>query len=120
TDIEGVTRVDDPGTANTGSSEYSPAVQSSSLFTSGGTAQNWRAGRTASWSLTLPFTFSFYGVNFTSVNVGASGVLQFGGTGAFSLSNSDSNLISQSVIAVLWDALETNQTGNDIFVTSSA
>ena len=40
TDLLGQPQHDDPGTPNTGSPDYSAAVQSSSLFTAGGTAQN--------------------------------------------------------------------------------
>ena len=94
-------------------------MQSSSLFTTGGTAQNWNAGSTGSWTLNLPFTFSYYGANYTSVYVGASGLLQFGGTGAFSIGHSDANLIANRVIAPLWDALNTTGSGNNIYVTSS-
>ena len=121
TDIEGIPHTDDPGTPNTGSPDYVPAVQSSSLFTSGGTAQNWNVGSGGTyWTLSLPFTFSFYGVNYTSVNVGSNGMLMLGSTSAVSTANSDANLATHTLIAPLWDALEINQTGNNIFVTSSS
>ena len=34
--------------------------------------------------------------------------------------NSHGNLLAHPVIAPLWDTLETNQTGNDVFITSSS
>ena len=120
TDIDGVSRTDDPGTPNTGSSDYAPAIQSSSLFTTGGTAQNWRGGTSGAWTLSLPFTFSFYGANYTSVTVNATGFLQLDGTSLIGAGNSHANLLAHPVIAPLWDTLETNQTGNDVFVTSSS
>ncbi len=111
TDIEGVSRTDDPGTPNTGSPDYSPAIQSSSLFTAGGTAQNWNSGTGGEWTLSLPFTFSFYGVNYSSVTVSASGFLIFDGTALSGVANSHGALSTHPVIAPFWDVLEIKSAG---------
>ena len=67
-----------------GAMNIAPAVQTSSLF-----SKRWNRAELERWQRrrlgdTLPFTFTYYGVNYTSLNVGASGLLQFGGTGAIS------------------------------------
>ena len=118
TDFMGDSREDDPGTPNTGSPNYFATVQSSSLFTAGGTAQNW-SGTDASFTLTLPFAFTFYGTSYTQVQVSTEGFLQFsyaGNTGsAGDTNNSDSALTTNRLIAPLW----ANLTTSNIFVDTS-
>ncbi len=118
TDFMGDSREDDPGTPNTGSPDYFASVQSSSLFTAGGTAQNW-SGTNTYFNLTLPFAFTFYGTSYTQVQVSTEGFLQFdyaGNTGSASDSdNSDAALVTNRRIAPLW----ANLTTSNIFVDAS-
>jgi hypothetical protein len=119
-DIEGSTRFDDPGTANTGSSDYKESNLGSSSFVAGGTAQNWRYSGSTYWSLNLPFAFPFYGSSYSSVYVSSQGLLEFGGTTALNGNpNSTAALAQGATIAPLWASLRTDQTGNDIFVDTS-
>ncbi len=121
TDIETFGRFDDAATTNAGGVEYAPTVAASTLFgpAAVGTAQNWRADDGV-WSLALPFTFNFYGVSYTTVNVSSNGLLQFGSaTGAGSGVNSTANLVSGVRIAALWDDLRTDGNADDVFVDTS-
>jgi autotransporter-associated beta strand protein len=124
TDINGASRYDDPATANTGSNDFYPAVQSSSLFNAtSGTAENWRAGTPTTFSFTLPFAFPFYGTNYTGIYVSSTGVIRLGSfqspDPAASSANSDAALLANPLIAPLWGNLETNQTGDNIFVDTT-
>ena len=120
TDILGFPRQADPGTPNQGSPDYFPAA-ASTPFPSGGTAQNWR-GLNTYYNYTLPFSFSFYGQPYTTVAVSTNGYLQFplaGSDNANDASNPAAKLLRDARIAPLWAGLETNQTGDDIYVTTS-
>ena len=59
---------------------YAETPGSGNLFytSGGGIAQNWHGDDTY-FSYTLPFTFSFFGTNYTSVQVSTNGFLQFSG-----------------------------------------
>lgn len=89
----------------------------SSQFTVVGTAQNWRADD-SSWPYTLPFSFPYFGTNYSTVNVCSNGFLDFTSTDA-NWQNSDPNLIIHARVAALWDDLRTDQTGTDIYVLAS-
>jgi hypothetical protein len=118
TDAFGAAREDDPGTPNTGSTDYEEVGLSSNLFAAGGIAQNWRS--TGYWTYTLPFAFPFYGVNYTQVYVSARGFIQFGSaTNASDNSNSSDKLAANIRIAPLWDDLSTTGAGDDIFVDTT-
>lgn len=119
-DIEGApSPTDDSGTPNTGSPEYAPATTGSSAFAATGAAQNFRTNASY-FTVNLPFTFRFYGVDYTSLGVGNTGLIRMGAvnpilydgdTSADKLVNS-----SQPLIAALWDHLGTAGAGNDVFV----
>jgi hypothetical protein len=121
TDITGAARYDDANTSNTGSNDYFPAVQSSSLFNaSSGTAENWKSGTPEAYGLSLPFSFPYYGSTFTSVYVSTTGVIGLGSADAAeSSANSDSALLASALIAPMWGNLETNQTGDNIYVDTT-
>ena len=120
TNILGFPRQADPGTPDQGSPDYFPAPASPQpAFPSGGTAQNWR-GINTYFTYTLPFSFSFYGQAYTTVAVSTNGYLQFAGPdGAGDGSSPAAKLLRDARIAPLWASLETNQTGNDIYVNTS-
>ena len=84
----------------------------------GGTARNWRADD-ASWPLTLPWAFPFYGQLYSSVNVSSNGFLDFASSSA-DYGNSLAGLKSNVRIAPLWDDLRTDGTGDDIFTSSDS
>ena len=119
-DIQGTVRRDDPDLADTGSDDYRQTVISSDVFDSpSGTGINLRGG-IGSRSVTLPFSFPFYGSSFTSVNVSVDGLLQFGTTLSVNDTNfSRESFITQARISALWDNLRTSGAGNDIFVDQS-
>ncbi|HSZ57663.1 MAG TPA: dockerin type I repeat-containing protein, partial [Tepidisphaeraceae bacterium] len=117
-DIEGYNRVDDPGTPNTGSPNYFESNLGTSSFVAGGLAKNWRVNYDAYFSLTLPFSFPFYGNNYSTAYVSSQGFIEFNTT-LGSIPNSDAALEQNVVIAPLWASLRTDLTGNDIFVDTS-
>ncbi len=119
TDIEGFTRRDDPGTPNQGAPDYIETSQASSLFTTSGTAKNWRSDSTY-FQLALPFTFPFYESTYTSLYVSTEGFLYFSGPmSAGDGANTQAKLLANRIIAPLWDDLRTNGAGDDIFVDTS-
>ncbi len=120
TDILGTPRLDDPGTPNQGSPEYFPAtVTAEPVYPSGGTAQNWQGVNTY-FNYTLPFSFTYYGQSYTKVSVSTDGFLQFAGPDSPGTgSNPAAELLADARIAPLWASLETNQTGDNIYVDSS-
>jgi hypothetical protein len=118
TDLEGNPRSDDPGTPNQGP-DYAETSLGASLFPSGGTAQNWRGNNTY-YYLALPFVFPFYETNYTNLYVSSEGTLHFAGpTYPSSGNNTMAEFLSNRRIAVLWDNIRTNGTGDDIFVDTS-
>ena len=120
TDILGSPRVDDPGTPNQGSPDYFAApANPQPAYPSGGVAQNWNGVNTY-FNYTLPFSFTFYGQSYTTVSVSTNGYLQFAGTDSPGTgSNPAAELLADARIAPLWASLETNQTGDNIYVDTS-
>ncbi|MBL7041137.1 MAG: putative Ig domain-containing protein [Pirellulaceae bacterium] len=86
-------------------------------YLGGGTAMGWNADD-RSWSLSLPWSFPFYGTEYTSVNVCSNGFLDFTSPDARYL-NSQTELLSSVRIAPLWDDLRTDGSGEDIYVTTT-
>ncbi len=80
-----------------------------------GTAQNWRDDD-AVWSYTLPFTFPFYDGNYTTIRVSSNGYVDFGSFSGSVTNNSNSGLMTNKMIAPMWDDLRTDGTGEDIFI----
>ncbi len=121
-DITGQTRLDDPGTVNAGSGDYTAASLGSSQFAMVGTAQNWKSDDTY-WTLTFTggFTFSFYDAVYTSCRVSTNGFIYFGNDyyQSFDKTNTQAELIARPMIAPLWADLKTNGAGDDIYVDSS-
>jgi len=86
-----------------------------SSFASNGTGNGWQ-GDDVVWSYVLPFPFTFYDTEYTSVNVCSNGFLDF----VESLThknNSTQKLIDNTIIAPLWDDLNTSiGDSSDIYV----
>ena len=93
--------------------EYTEEDLGGSFFNTVGTARGWFADD-AAWSYTLPFTFPFYGVEYSQVWVCSNGFINFGVSDA-TWGNSDSGLFAATRIAPLWDDLRTDQ-GGDIYI----
>jgi hypothetical protein len=118
-DRDGNVRVDDPGSPNVGPPEQFESAAAGHIFQTTGTAQNWRFDDGV-WTWNLPFTFSFYGTNYTTAFVSSNGFLQFGSsTNAFDGSNTEFELKQFARIAPLWDDLTTLGVGDDIFIDTS-
>ncbi len=83
-----------------------------------GTAQGWHADD-ASWSLTLPWAFPFYGSNRTVVYISSNGYIDFD-SGSSDWNNSDAGLIAKARIAALWDDLVTEMPPDDIFIMTNS
>ncbi len=81
-----------------------------------GTGMGWQADD-ASYRLNLPWSFNFFGVDYTGVNVSTNGFLDFLSTNS-DYSNSTQRLIDNVRIAPLWDDLRTDQ-GGDIYIDQS-
>ncbi len=65
----------------------------------------------------LPFTFKYFGIDFTSVRVSTNGVLYFGFERDDDFLNSERWVNGTSMIAGLWDDLATNKRdGDDVYV----
>ena len=121
TDRLGVSRKDDPGTANTGSLDYAESALAPSQFPAPGTAQHFFAGQFgSSFVLSLPFAFPFYDASYNTVTVSSRGFLQFGGTlDPADGVNSDAKLLDNRLIAPFWANLRLDGPGNDVFVNTS-
>ena len=86
-------------------------------FQEGGIAQGWRADD-QSWEFQLPFSFSFFGREYTRVYVCSNGYLDFTDSSA-SYFNSGEAFKTRVMIAPLWDDLLTNgsaQAGEGIYI----
>ncbi len=86
-------------------------------FIGSGTAQNYRADDVY-WEYTLPFTFNFYGTDYTKVYISSNGVLFFSSPST-GHENSQTILKTKVMIAPLWDDIRTNgvtQDGEDIYI----
>jgi VCBS repeat-containing protein len=118
-DILGRPRHDDLGTVNTGAGWdfFDEADTESNQFAEGGVAQSWRSTG-ASWLYTLPFTFSFYGKDYTQVYVSSDGFLHFEGPDTRYGDNSIDVFKRNTRIAPLWDNLRTSGTGENIYIDS--
>ncbi len=92
-------------------SGYDEAVEAHA-FDNAGTAQGWKADD-ASWTYELPFTFTFYGTEYDSLNVCSNGFVDFAST-SVSYQNSDLALIQNVRIAALWQDLDTSN--GDIYI----
>ncbi len=94
---------------------------SSSLFAATGTLQS-IGSYNRSFTLNLPFTFTFYGTSYTSVQVSTEGFLEFTyASNTVSLGdtvNTDAKLIANRIIAPLWDNLPATP-ATSVYVNSS-
>ena len=118
-DMAGSPYVDDPGTINEGADDYYEHDIDPNSIPPLGIAKNWRSDDTY-WTLPLPFNFSFYGNEYSSLYVSSNGFLQFGSTSsANDGSNSFERLTTRIRIAPLWDDLRTDGLDDDIYVTES-
>gem|GEM_PF-2301679 len=103
-------------------SQISESIGTSSSFTVSGIAQTWNDDD-AIFSYTLPFSFPYFGVGVSDVQVSTNGVLWMCPSCGSNSSLSDSSQIpNQKAIALLWADLITNgssQTNEDIYIDTS-
>jgi subtilisin family serine protease len=66
----------------------------------------------------LPFTFPFFGENFSSVQVSSNGAMYFSTPPAIDSTSSLVALSQSKMVAGLWDDLRTDRPGADIFVVT--
>ena len=128
TDLLGQPRADDPGTTNTGIG-YPLYVQSNGAATSppaksGMTLLFQSDGGVTTYNFPTsptPFTFSFYGVTYTSVLVSSQGYLQFAGPNTSGYDTpSLANLTAAARIAPFWANFYTEGTGDGVFVSTTS
>lgn len=81
-------------------------------FLGGGTAQGWQQ-LDGCWTYSLPFTFNYYEVDYSSVYVCSNGFLDFTNSSP-TYTNSESGLIARTMIAPVWDDLDTSN--GDIYI----
>jgi len=96
--------------------QYYETDLGSSLFSEVGSPRGWHADDQA-WSYTLPFTFPFFGAEYTSCYICSNGFINFGSSSS-EYSNSDSGLIGATRIAPLWDDL-TSYSPDDMYIDES-
>jgi hypothetical protein len=99
-----------------GTDEYQE-TDIASGYVGGGTAQGWQ-GDDYSWPLELPWTFSFYDVDYSTAWVSSNGYLDFENS-LSDYSNTTAELVNNVRIAPLWNDLVTHETGEDIYVTQT-
>ena len=87
-----------------------------------GTAQNKQLDDSY-MAYTLPFSFPFFGQNYTTIYISTNGLITFDAASS-SYSNSDTTLISTKCIAPLWDDIDLRNgsgvTGSDIYILRNA
>jgi len=98
--------------------EYTETDLGSCQFDAVGTAQGWHDDDD-SWTYALPFTFPFYDGSYTSIRVCSNGFIDFGSFSGSTASNSTEKLISNKMIAPLWDDLRTDRMGTDIYIDAT-
>jgi len=91
---------------------YTETRESTTGLLGGGVAQGWRDDDHC-WQYNLPFSFSFYGVEYTQVYVCSNGYLDFANATA-DFDDSTSRLLNQVRIAPLWQDLDTSE--GDIYI----
>ncbi len=99
---------------------YVPTEVAAAPLTAGGTPLNFH-GDDSFQTVSLPFSFPFYGQAYTSATLSTNGIIYFGtaptGNDAGS---STAELNSLTAIAGLWDDLRTDRTGGDVYVTQDS
>ncbi len=88
-------------------------------YSTKGIAQNWKSDDNF-WTWTLPFSFPYYGTNYTTAYVSSNGFIQFGTTSlASSPANTNTEFQQMIRIAGLWDDLTTAGSTDNIFLDTS-
>lgn len=122
TDFLGLPRSNDPSVADSGAgfALYQEATSAGSSFNpAGGTALNLRT-TFGSQTVTLPFSFNFYGTNYNTIYVNTDGYIDFAQNQPFAVDSTD-ELRNRVRIAPFWEeTLYTyGNSANDVFVDKS-
>lgn len=115
TDAEGLSRQDDLATPNRGIGfeRFAETDTGASGFAAVGQARGTGA------TVTLPFTFRFYGKDVTQVRADAAGYLELGGAGYNDYENSLDKLKQFTRIAPLWDRFAMRGSQEQIYVDTA-
>ncbi|MEL6266185.1 MAG: Ig-like domain-containing protein, partial [Pseudomonadota bacterium] len=118
-DLLGNPRSDDPSTPN-GGEGFELWVETAS----GGSVLPGGVGQGQNFTLntitrTLPFTFTFYGEDYTEVRISTEGFVTFGNAPTTSVASLDA-LLNDVIIAPFWANLSTGGGANDIFIEETA
>ena len=103
---------------------YLTSVSSSAPLSVGGVGQNLIGDDKLKLNFALPFSFPFFGENFTTVNFSTNGNLFFSAPPTRSNGDADdvpsslTDLTKYKMIAGLWDDLRTDRSGGDVFVVT--
>ena len=116
TDAEGLSRQDDPATPNRGIG-YERFVETDTGASSFAAVGQGRGNYGA--TITLPFTFQFYGRSVTQVRADPAGYLELGGAGYNDYENSLDKLKQFARIAPLWDRFTMRDPQEQIYVDTS-
>ncbi len=124
-DLLGQARHDDPAITNTGNGYpvFAQSSPGSSVLPSGDTSLNLSAsGGATTYTFQNGFTFSLYGVNYTSVIVSSQGYLQFAGPNYSGYDTiGTAGLLANVRIAGFWANFNTyTNAGNGVFVTATS
>ncbi|MCC6640239.1 MAG: right-handed parallel beta-helix repeat-containing protein, partial [Deltaproteobacteria bacterium] len=116
TDAEGLARQDDPATPNRGIGfeRFVETDTGASSFAAVGQGRG-----SFSTNVTLPFTFRFYGKDYTQVRADPAGYLEFGGAGYNDYENSLEKLKQFVRIAPLWDRFAARGPAEQLYVDTS-
>jgi len=120
-DFDRTPRVDDDGTTNTGATVYTEQTTTDTVFGGAnvGVAQNWQS-HNGSFSVSLPFTFSYFGVDYQDISISSNGIIRMGADFFYETgNNSIQSFVDSPFIAPLWEDLHTHGTDDDIFIETT-
>jgi Tol biopolymer transport system component/subtilisin family serine protease len=99
---------------------YTIAESATAAVSTGGTALGLIGDDESKWT-SLPFTFRFYGTDYTAVTASTNGALYFGAPPSADESSSERWLNGNQMIAGLWDDLRTDRRpGDDVYTIQNA
>lgn len=108
-------RWDEPTTPNAGRPDYVLSTSTASDFALTGTSRNWRGNGTY-WGASLPFSMPYFDQTISFINVSSEGFIALNSSQIYrDGDNTTAKLLSNAIIAPLWDNLRTDGVGDDIY-----
>ncbi|MEX0330647.1 MAG: right-handed parallel beta-helix repeat-containing protein [Puniceicoccaceae bacterium] len=119
-DLEGDSRLDDPGVVDIGDDRYVIDFSEGSLFDGDrGIAQGWTV-RWSKYTFDLPFEFTFFGDTHTQIEVSTYGNIAFPSSRASDTNHNIPTLLDWQLLAPFWADVTTDAvSGRDIFIDTS-